>query len=82
MAKREGVAGAPAVAPDGRASTDPFREWPTLTWWDYVDYETECSRPTVTTRTVPAGEQALVTGALARTVVVLDRATQSLRALE
>ena len=42
----------------------------------------EFRRPTVTTKTVPHAESGAVASGKARVVAVLDRATQSLRALE
>ena len=73
-----------ALLPGGgaRSSTDPFREWDALHWWDGVDYETESCRPTVTTRTVPLEQRTMVGCAKARSLVVLDRATRAFRDLE
>ena len=73
-----------ALFPGGGApsSTDPFREWDALHWWDGVDYETESCRPTVTTKTVPLEQRTMVGCAKARTLVVLDRATRAFRDLE
>ena len=80
-----GLAGVVAAAVGGLrpgASTDPFREWETLDWWDNVEYEHECSKPTVTTRTVPLEQRAMVRLAKARALVVLDRASTALRGFE